>query len=201
MSLKDLEIESVEQGLISTLCWVPAGCFSLAPKLTSQEEAKKAYEEMNKAEKATQQAPLQPTEDTVDDEDEVMKEFNMKDYDDEDDDFEVQMAKSLIDNPTLERVFAENQQDPAIAQAKDSDDEDEEDYSLAVDDRMLLAVNNEDFVSQLLVYVVEADNNTFVHHDLMLSNYGICIEWIGLVIYYCLLAFRLHAIAISANKG
>lgn len=181
MSLQDLDIESAEQGLISTVCWVPKGSFSLAPKLTSQEEAKTAYEDMKKAEQAqAAQQNAQDDQDTVDDEDEVMKEFNMGKYDEEDDDFEVQMAKSLIDNPTLERVFAENQQDPAILQARDSDDEDEEDYSLAPTDRLLLAVNNEDFVSQMLVYVVEADNNLFVHHDLMLSNYGICIEWIGM---------------------
>ena len=46
-------------------------------------------------------------------------------------------------------------------------------------DNLLVAAKTEDEISQLEVYVYdEAQENVYVHHDLMLPNFPLCLEWL-----------------------
>jgi len=47
-------------------------------------------------------------------------------------------------------------------------------------DNILLVTKTEDDLSYLEVYVYEEEeDNLYVHHDLMLPSFPLCVEWVG----------------------
>lgn len=62
----------------------------------------------------------------------------------------------------------------------DISDEDEEDYTIHKDDNLILCTSTEDGgFSTLEVYIFNSpDNNLYVHHDIVLSAYPLCVEWL-----------------------
>jgi periodic tryptophan protein 1 len=64
----------------------------------------------------------------------------------------------------------------------DKVDEDEEldEMMVAPTDNLILTAKTEDEVSHIEVYLYEEDeDNLFVHHDLMLPSFPLCMEWIS----------------------
>lgn len=73
------------------------------------------------------------------------------------------------------------------AAAEDFDEDELEDLTLLPSDLLFVAAKTEDEISQLEVYVYEEEtigesggieDNLYVHHDLMLPSFPLCLEWI-----------------------
>lgn len=61
-----------------------------------------------------------------------------------------------------------------------NDEENErEELEIRPTDNMLVIAKTEDEISQLEIYVYdESEENLYVHHDLMLPNFPLCLEWL-----------------------
>lgn len=61
-----------------------------------------------------------------------------------------------------------------------SEDE-EEDYTIHPSDNLIICATAQDDISNLEVYIYdEGRQNLFVHHDILLSSYPLCLEWLSL---------------------
>jgi|JI9StandDraft_1071089.scaffolds.fasta_scaffold98483_2 periodic tryptophan protein 1 len=58
-------------------------------------------------------------------------------------------------------------------------EEEKEDFTIRKTDALLVAASTEKDFSNLEVYVYEYKTSSlYVHHDIMLSSYPLCLEWI-----------------------
>lgn len=63
--------------------------------------------------------------------------------------------------------------------AQDPEDDERGELEILPTDNMLVTAKTEDDVSQLEIYVYdESEDNLYVHHDLMLPNFPLCLEWL-----------------------
>ena len=80
------------------------------------------------------------------------------------------------------QFYASNEEDPYITVQDDAAaDEEEEREQLEVypSDNLVLTAKTEDDVSMLEAYVYSStDANLYVHHDLMLPSFPLCLEWL-----------------------
>lgn len=59
--------------------------------------------------------------------------------------------------------------------------DDEEDLILNPNDNLILCTTAQDDISNLEVYVYdESAQNFYIHHDILLSSYPLCVDWLGL---------------------
>lgn len=50
---------------------------------------------------------------------------------------------------------------------------------MSPDDLLVLSICNEENITTLQVHVYEEEeNNMFLHHDVLLRNFGLCVEWL-----------------------
>jgi periodic tryptophan protein 1 len=62
---------------------------------------------------------------------------------------------------------------------QDAEDDERSELEVLPTDNLLVAAKTEDDVSQLEIYVYdESQDNLYVHHDLMLPNFPLCLEWL-----------------------
>lgn len=62
---------------------------------------------------------------------------------------------------------------------QDDEENEREELEVLPHDNLLVAAKTEDEISQLEVYVYdESSENLYVHHDLMLPNFPLCLEWL-----------------------
>jgi periodic tryptophan protein 1 len=178
---------------ISALCWVPRGAFALQPKRPeppTEEEIKRMVEEGNVI-KPVMRNDMEEDDDVaneqqdeeLDDEkiNEELKEYNFADYDNEAEiDLTNEYFKSLGGDNL--RAFASNADDPYLKDY-DTDSSEERDLEMREDDIQILSIQNEeDATTTLQVYVYEElENNLFLHHDILLQTYGLCVEWLSFV--------------------
>lgn len=97
------------------------------------------------------------------------------------------MLRSLIIEATIFSnlngltYYASNSEDPYIT-LRDEEDEDEEDIIIQPTDNLLLAAKTEDDISHLEIYLFdesdESEANMYVHHDIMLPAFPLCLEWL-----------------------
>lgn len=77
--------------------------------------------------------------------------------------------------------YNSNREDPYIT-LRDEEDEDAEDLLIQPTDNLLLAAKTEDDISHLEIYLYDEseDNeaNMYVHHDIMLPAFPLCLEWL-----------------------
>ncbi|KAG0041645.1 hypothetical protein BGZ90_009743, partial [Linnemannia elongata] len=77
--------------------------------------------------------------------------------------------------------YTSNREDPYIT-LRDEEDEDQEDLMIQATDNLLLAAKTEDDISHLEVYLYdeseENEGNMYVHHDIMLPAFPLCLEWL-----------------------
>ena len=68
---------------------------------------------------------------------------------------------------------------PLIDIAQDPEDDERGELEILPTDNILVTAKTEDDVSQLEIYVYdESEDNLYVHHDLMLPNFPLCLEWL-----------------------
>lgn len=62
---------------------------------------------------------------------------------------------------------------------KEEEDDEREELEIYPTDNLLIAAKTEDEISQLEIYIYdESKENLYVHHDLMLPNFPLCLEWL-----------------------
>ncbi|KAL1727309.1 WD40-repeat-containing domain protein [Schizophyllum commune] len=76
--------------------------------------------------------------------------------------------------------YKDNNDDPYITLKEDAEDDDErEELEVLPTDNLIVVAKTEDEISQLEVYVYDdSQENLYCHHDLMLPNFPLCLEWL-----------------------
>lgn len=114
-----------------------------------------------------------------------LAELHMEDYDTDAEGAEIQeeVASRLFGsgNPGLS-YYKSNQQDPNITNQGGEDDSEAEDFEVQASDFVILAARNEDEVSHIEVWIYEeagtsGESNIYVHHDIMLPAFPLCLAW------------------------
>lgn len=117
------------------------------------------------------------------DADDDLKEYDLEHYDDDDEDNgQSESTMAMFGNPKSLAYHESNAEDPYITLGgdDDEDEEDREELQIFATDNLLLAARIEDEVAHLEVYVYEDEaDNLYVHHDIMLPAYPLCVEWIN----------------------
>ncbi|KAL5504218.1 PWP1 [Sanghuangporus vaninii] len=108
------------------------------------------------------------------DEDELAK-YNLDDYD--------KASKSIAAGPFSNikglTYYKDNDEDPYITLKEDEEELERKELEVLPTDNMLVTAKTEDEISLLEVYVYdESQENLFVHHDIMLPAFPLCLEWL-----------------------
>ncbi|KAJ7364382.1 WD40-repeat-containing domain protein [Mycena albidolilacea] len=104
-----------------------------------------------------------------------LSEYNLDDYDNE--------VKTTADGPFSNikglTYYRDNEEDPYITLKEDDADDERGELEVLPTDNLLVVAKTEDEISQLEIYVYdESEENLYVHHDLMLPNFPLCLEWL-----------------------
>ncbi|QIW95854.1 hypothetical protein AMS68_001372 [Peltaster fructicola] len=118
-------------------------------------------------------------------EDDDLKEYDMDHYDDDEEneeDEDEDGTAGIVGNIKSLAYHNDNSEDPyiTIPENADSDDEERDELQILPTDNLLLAARIEDEVAHLEAYVYEdAQDNLYVHHDVMLPAIPLCVEWVS----------------------
>ncbi|THH00377.1 hypothetical protein EW026_g2152 [Hermanssonia centrifuga] len=105
-----------------------------------------------------------------------LDEYNLEDYDDDDG----MPAMGPFSNIKGLTYYRNNDEDPYITMKEDEDDDERKDLEVLPTDNLLVIAKTEDEVSQLEIYVYDdSEENLYVHHDLMLPSFPLCLEWLN----------------------
>ncbi|GBC12923.1 WD40 repeat-like protein [Rhizophagus irregularis DAOM 181602=DAOM 197198] len=162
----------------SAIYWVRKGVAAEIPEKYDLDD--KEYDRINQLEAITLEETEEVSEknqNKMTDDNEIDPElaiYNLDQYDDDEDD---KQPMSLFGNMKGLAYYTSNEDDPYIT-LNDEDDE-KEDVRILQTDNILVAAKTEDEVSQLEIYVYEeAEDNLYVHHDIMLPSFPLCLEWL-----------------------
>ncbi|OMJ21109.1 putative WD repeat-containing protein [Smittium culicis] len=187
--------------MISAVAWVRKGIAAQQPLVidyTDQELEqfeKEAQNELEQAQTALENAKISDSAKTTFieqqiDQDNDLEEFDMDNYDNEDD---LEENTRLFDTDitdnnlsmfpnvsSLLEIKGQQQNDPYI-DLDDGDNQSEiEELEIDPRDNMIVVAKTELEISSLEVYIYENEmENLYVHHDIMLPSYPLCIEWLG----------------------
>ncbi|WEW58805.1 rRNA-processing protein [Emydomyces testavorans] len=113
--------------------------------------------------------------------DDELKEYDMDHYDSDalDEDGE---EVTMFGNVKSLAYHQPHEDDPYLVIPEGEDDDDErEELQILPSDNLILAGKVEDEVAHLEVYVYEdAEDNLYVHHDIMLPAIPLCLEWLDI---------------------
>ncbi|OBZ84546.1 putative WD repeat-containing protein C17D11.16 [Choanephora cucurbitarum] len=177
--------------MISAIQWIRKGAAAQHPKkydLNEEEYARisklaaeqleDAKEDLKAAEAmAVDSSKSAETKQEKEEEDE-MAQYNLDNYDAE---VEASNKKVGIFSNIKDLAFYDNDEEDPYVTLKQNVDEEEEKKELEIlpTDNMLLAAKTEDDISQLEVHVYEeGQENIYVHHDIMLPSFPLCLEWL-----------------------
>lgn len=122
-------------------------------------------------------APVAAASKKINDE---LAEYNLEDYDNEPEEGE---GMGIFNNIKGLAFHSRGEDDPYITlddAGADSDEEEREDLQILPSDNIILAAKTEDDVSHLEVYIYEEESsNLYVHHDILLPSFPLCLEWIN----------------------
>ncbi|KAJ6520886.1 WD40-repeat-containing domain protein [Mycena vulgaris] len=104
-----------------------------------------------------------------------LTEYNLDDYDN---DVKTEAVGPFSNIKGL-TYYRDNEEDPYITLKEDEEDDEREELEVLPTDNLLVVAKTEDEISQLEIYVYdESQENLYVHHDLMLPNFPLCLEWL-----------------------
>lgn len=137
--------------------------------------------------------------------DDDLKEYDLENYDNDEDSEgeEVTMFPGLSNSDV--KFHADNGEDPYLTLPTEIDDQEEKkEFQIYPTDNLVLATRTEDEVSYLDVYIYDdgagapngeeepedmldddvakgmvRDSNLYVHHDIMLPAFPLCVEWVN----------------------
>lgn len=140
-----------------------------------EEEVEGEEDEKMDAESEEQNATTDPA--TKEDPNDLSK-YNLDNYDDDENEATTMGPFSNIKGL---QYYRNNDEDPYITLKEDPVEAQEEREELEVmpTDNMIITAKTEDEVSLLEAYVyIHEDANLYVHHDLMLPSFPLCLEWL-----------------------
>lgn len=145
--------------------------------------------------------------DAVDEDDIIMKEYGLEDYDEEDgranshqktedanemseDDAEhdgtantAAATLGLAEDIAALTYHSSNDEDPYLAQEGDvnkDDEEEEQELMIKPTDNLIIAGHVSKDESSIEVYVYDNEqNNFYLHHDIIQADYPCCVRWVG----------------------
>ncbi|KAI7902100.1 WD40-repeat-containing domain protein [Cokeromyces recurvatus] len=174
--------------MISAIQWIRKGAAARHPNkydLNDEEYnriSKLAAEELEDAKEELKAAEAMAVDSTKSDgdkkEDDELAIYNLDNYEAE---VEASKKKVGIFSNIKDLSYYENDSEDPYITLKENVDEEEEKQELEIlpTDNMLLAAKTEDDISQLEVYVYEEnEDNLYVHHDIMLPAFPLCLEWL-----------------------
>lgn len=162
---------------ISSLCWVPQGKSITPTQLKiGKNEMKQIFADDGKkyGDDEDDEEIEEPDQSNNEEQEDakIDKRYNMDDYDDEDDDIRVENLKSLA-------CFSNNHDDKLLTIKDDGEDSDNDDFELRKDDNLLVAGHFDEDICSLNIYVYNCpERHFYIHHDLMLGSYPVCLEWL-----------------------
>lgn len=112
----------------------------------------------------------------VDEVSQGLKELDMDNYDEEDDEIE------LFSSGMGDLYYPSNEMDPYLKDVDDEDDEEDiDDTTVKPTDSVIICARNEDDVSHLEVYLYEESSgspNMYVHHHIIIPEFPLCTAWL-----------------------
>ncbi|PKI74159.1 hypothetical protein CRG98_005397, partial [Punica granatum] len=114
-----------------------------------------------------------PLEDLAD----GLKELDMDGYDEEDEEIE------LFGNGVGSLYYPSNDMDPYLKDKDDDDSEELEDREINPADSVIVCARTDEEYNHLEVHVFQedvgdGDTNLYVHHEIVLSGFPLCTEWL-----------------------
>ncbi|OSC99869.1 transducin family protein/WD-40 repeat family protein [Trametes coccinea BRFM310] len=104
-----------------------------------------------------------------------LEEYNLDDYDNDD----AMPGMGPFSNIKGLTYYRNNDEDPYITLKEDDEAQEREELEVLPTDNLLVVAKTEDEISQLEIYVYdESEENLYVHHDLMLPSFPLCLEWL-----------------------
>ncbi|KAI0648970.1 transducin family protein/WD-40 repeat family protein [Trametes meyenii] len=101
--------------------------------------------------------------------------YNLDDYDNDD----AMPGMGPFSNIKGLTYYRNNDEDPYITLKEDDEAQEREELEVLPTDNLLVVAKTEDEISQLEIYVYdESEENLYVHHDLMLPSFPLCLEWL-----------------------
>lgn len=188
--------------MISALAWIRKGTAKSVPEkfeLTEDQyekimqkatveltEAREGLAEAKKEKKAKKKAAKKPIPEVTDsmmmDMDDSMAKFNLSDYDNEPDRDEDGPTEDVLDlfmQDVKGLVKSSAADDPFLTKEPIQEDEesDADDLKIRPTDSLVVTCKTSDDVSYLEVNLYEEDQeNSYVHHDIMLPTFPLCVE-------------------------
>eukprot|EP00811_Abedinium_folium_P027133 NODE_4076_length_1939_cov_8.951435.p1 GENE.NODE_4076_length_1939_cov_8.951435~~NODE_4076_length_1939_cov_8.951435.p1 ORF type:complete len:439 (-),score=140.27 NODE_4076_length_1939_cov_8.951435:457-1773(-) len=169
----------MEKSVVTCMCFVPTakcrGSFTTA----GDEEVEAAHEEVLGAAAAAQgsvsSSSRVPREAAAAGTEEDDDEFKLNNYDDSGDEAGMQFFSILKTDGELAKV-----KDPNMKGHADSDSEEEDEYEVAEEDFVFVAASCEEDDCLLEMYIyADEDATMFVHHEVQLLAYPLCLEWLA----------------------
>eukprot|EP01133_Synstelium_polycarpum_P016656 gene16656-19793_t len=189
--------------MISSVQWIPKGAANPFPKKYDHTEDEEALAQ--ELEDAEAQAELEDLEDEEEDnveekgedaedkttedqeetaeDDDFNKRYKMDEYDDDDEEENKdpeELGLKFINKALKGLMFYKNPDDDPHLNEQEEDIEDLEDFIIRPTDSLLITAvaNEDDEFSHIDVMVYEEDcNNLYVHHDIILGSFPICLAW------------------------
>lgn len=168
--------------MITSLSWIPRGAARQRPvryELTPEEYQRVRSLAKKEAGEQDDTDAMKRTDVAIEEEDsdenvdisELPDELHMEDYDDEE-------LGGLVKNDDEDDLFDFQQQgNNVILDEGDSDEEDAEDNEVRPTDALLAVAITEDEYSHLEIQLLSDDGNLYVHHDIALPDFPLCLAW------------------------
>ncbi|KAF5337901.1 hypothetical protein D9758_013097 [Tetrapyrgos nigripes] len=175
--------------LISAVSWVRRGVAARQPSkyvlddkelervsVLARIELESAQDELKRAHEAAQS--MGQGDESIDAEEDDGDE-NWVDEDENAMDVDGGAIKPKADKDDLSQYNLDDYDNEDTRTGDDAENEREE-LEILPTDNILIAAKTEDEISQLEIYVYEeSEDNLYVHHDLMLPNFPLCLEWLN----------------------
>jgi len=152
---------------VTAVCWVPRGKCKAHPVVNAEDEdeMREAHEQLMGGASSSDGAKVST---------DGLEEFELDNYDDDENDGGMQFFSVLKADGELARHG-----DPHMTGDPESDSDDDDYHEIKPEDYLFVAVSCEEETCSLEMYVYDEDEaNMYVHHDIMLDAYPLCVDWL-----------------------